>query len=413
MATQEAQERRRVVVTGIGAISALGFSAQENFQNLVDGKTGLSSLPFEHPTIKLAGQIKNFDLKTVFSAFDDKRLKETNRLPRAAQIGQAAMQEALQSADLLDDHSLLKDPSVAEDFPVYQATAIGGGFDLDILEGKSKIHIIQTLPDTVASGPGRIFGLRGTYLTPMAACAGGGEAIGIAFRFIRDGYNDIAIAGGAESGITPRHIDQYDQIHALSLSDDPERASLPFDVDASGFVMAEAGAALILESEEHAVRRGAQILAEVKWFESGSDAYHPTSGDGSALRKTMRRVRKVLGEVDGALFVQAHATGTKGDLVEGKVIEKVLEDDREKVVYAYKRRTGHPLGVAGVYGAFVTIYTLNEGVVPPNNVEHPVKEFAFELPREAVQRKFAAGMSNSLGFGGDTNTLGFVPYVPR
>ncbi|MBI2442828.1 MAG: hypothetical protein HYV40_02885 [Candidatus Levybacteria bacterium] len=408
-------EPRRVVVTGIGAFSALGDSASKNFQNLVDGQIGISPLPFEHSTIKLAGQIANFNLRVVFSGFDNARFKETRRLPRAAQISDAAVQEALRSAWLLNDDSWFRDPSLAEELPIYMATAIGGGFDVDGPDAKTKIKIIQVLPDTVASGPGRLFGLKGTNMSPVAACAGSGEAIGIALRNIRHGYNDIAVAGGAESGIMSRHLDYYAEIGALSNSEDPQRASMPFDANASGIVLAELGAALVLESEEHAVRRGAQIFGEALEFATGSDASHPTMSDGSALRKTMRRVRMAFDEenTDGVIFVQAHATGTEGDIVEGEVIEEALAEDREKVVYSYKGRTGHPLGAAGGYGAFVTLFVLNSGTVPPNNIEHPVKNFDFELPQQAVQKRVTAGISNSLGFGGNTNSLGFVPYVPH
>ncbi len=408
-------EPRRVVVTGIGAVSALGDSAPKNFQSLVDGQTGISPVQFEDPIINVAGQIVNFDLQTVFSGFDENRLKETRRLPRVAQISAAAIQDALRNAELAGDDSRLKDPRLAEEFPIYMATAIGGGFDVDGTEAKTKLKIIQILPDTVASGPGRLFGLKGTNMSPVAACAGSGEAIGIAFRNIRHGYNDIAVAGGAESGIRSRHLSYYVEIKALSKSDDPKRASMPFDINASGFVMAELGAALVLESEEHAVKRGAQIFGELKGFATGSDAIHPTMSNGSALRKTMRRVRGALGEenTNGSIVVLAHATGTAGDIKEGEVIEEELREDHEKVVYSYKGRTGHPLGAAGAYGAFVTLFVLNSGTVPPNNTEHPVKDFDFELPQQAVQRKVVAGISNSLGFGGNTNTLGFVRYLPR
>lgn len=408
----------RVVVTGMGIVSPLGNEVETFWSNLKEGKSGISYIDLFDASAfgtRIAGQVRDFDPEALFGR------KEARKMDRFVQFGQYAAEQAVKQANL--DVNLID----RERFGVYVGTGIGG---------------IQTLTDNMEAyqnrGPGRVspslvpmmisnmaaaqisirFGAMGPTLSPVTACSIGNTAIGEAFRLIRSGDADVILAGGTEAAIHPLSLASFGNATALSKrGEHPEKASRPFDADRDGFVMAEGAGILVLESLDHALRRGAPIYAEVIGYGASSDAYHVVAshpeGEGAllAMKRALQSAGITPAEVD---VVSAHATSTQvGDLAETKALKKLFGEQAKDIpITANKSMTGHMFGAAGGAEAIALIRSLNDGIIPPTiNLDHPDPACDLDyVPNQAREADLSIGLSNSFGFGGHNAAILLARY---
>ena len=414
--------RRRVVVTGVGAVTNVGNSAPETFDALVNGKSGIVPIStFEQDeqwTARIAGEIRDFDPSYCI----DKR--EQKRLDRFCMLGICAADEAARNCgfDFDGDNG---DPYRRG---VVIGSGIGGILTIEtghyrlIDHGPRKLSpfIVPKLMVNACAGNVSIrHNLRGVNNAPATACATGAHAIGTAFHFIQRGDADIVFAGGAEATITPLCIGSFSAMKALSTrNDEPEKASRPFDRDRDGFVLAEGAAVLILEELEHAKKRGAEIYAEVVGFGASGDAQHIAAPDpeGKGAYAAMRFALQDAGvnhdEVD---HINAHGTSTPlGDAAEVASIRALFgEHAKDIAVCSTKSMTGHTLGAAGGVESMAVTMAVHKGIIPPTiNVDHPDEEFAGMdfVSDGARQTKIRCALNNSFGFGGHNVCLVFKQF---
>lgn len=406
---------KKVVVTGIGATTPLGGDSKTTWQNLLAGKSGISTLEqdwvakHELP-VTFAGQAKT-------PASDILTVQEAKRLDPSSQFALIAAREAWADAGA---------PEVnPERLAVDYATGIGGVWTLldayDVLKERGPRRVLpMTVPMLMPNGPAAAIGMdisaRAGVRTAVSACASGTEAIANAFNRIRNGDVDVVVAGGSEAAIHPLPIAAFAAMQALSKRNDaPEKASRPYDVDRDGFVMGEGGGALVLESEEHAVARGARIYAEVVGASVTSDAYHITAPDpeGSAAARAMIGAIEQSGSrLEDVAHINAHATSTPvGDVAEYNALKRVFGEHLPKIaVSATKSSTGHLLGGAGAIEAIFTILALHERTAPPTiNLDNPDPEIELDVvtsPRKLEGSNILA-ISNSFGFGGHNAVVAF------
>ena len=406
---------RKVVVTGVGATTPLGGDSKTTWENLLAGKSGISTLTQDWVAIHelpvtFAGQAKT-PAKEVLT------LQESKRLDPSSQFALIAAREAWQDAGA---------PEVApERLAVDYATGIGGVWTLldayDVLKERGPRRVLpMTVPMLMPNGPAAAIGMdisaRAGVRTAVSACASGTEAIANAFERIRSGAVDVVVAGGSEAAIHPLPIAAFAAMQALSKrNDSPEKASRPYDVDRDGFVMGEGGGALVLESEEHALARGAKIYAEVVGASVTSDAYHITAPDpeGSAAARAMIGAIEQSGSrLEDVAHINAHATSTPvGDIAEYNALKRVFGSHLPKIaVSATKSSTGHLLGGAGAIEAIFTVLALHERTAPPTiNLDNP--DPAIELDIVTSPRKLEGSnilaISNSFGFGGHNAVVAF------
>ena len=407
-------EYRRVVVTGIGAVTPLGNNAADTWEGMKNGKNGIGPITlFDTENFKaaLAAEVKGFDPKEYL------QVNEVLRTDRYAQFAVAAAKQAADESGI--------DGKVDPDrYAVIFGTGIGGisTFEKEhstLLEkGARRVSplMVPMMISNMAAGMIAIrHDCRGSVMPAVTACASGSNAIGEAMRLIRHGYADAAITGGAEAAIIPSAIAGFANMQALSVSRDPEAASLPFDRRRGGFVMGEGAAALVLEEYEHARKRGARIYGEVCGYGSTCDAYHITAPhpEGRGGAKAMEEAMREAGYTeDDAVYINAHGTGTPmNDVIETAVIKKALGDENAKkaLVSSTKSMTGHMLGAAGAVEALACLYALNEGIIPPtiNLKEQDEKCDLNCTPNQAVSAGITLALSNSLGFGGHNACLAF------
>jgi 3-oxoacyl-[acyl-carrier-protein] synthase II len=408
---------RRVVITGVGAISPSGLDATSTFESLVAGKSGIGPITLFDASAfasQIAGECTGFDPETVV---EKKRLREGGRF---IHLALAAADEAVRASGF--------EPSEAQRERV--GTFIGVGFcGIEVFEQNhstylekgprriSPYFIPATISNLAAGQVSMRFGYKGPSYCNTSACSSGGHAIGEAFEWIRRGGMDAAIAGGTEAAVTPMGIGGFASMRALSKrNDDPEAASRPFDRGRDGFVMGEGAAVLVLEEREAAIRRGATILAEIVGYGASSDAYHLTQpspgGEGAvrAMRAALEEAQVAPSEVD---YVNAHGTSTPtGDGQELMALRTVFGAHATSGLWvsSTKSMTGHLLGAAGSLEAVVTAMAIHRGLVPPTaNLDDPDDEAeGFELvPHRARERKLGVAISNSFGFGGTNVTLAF------
>ncbi len=410
---------RRVVVTGIGAISPCGSDTESTWKGVLEGRCGIGPITQfdakDHAS-KIAGECSDFDpLKYI----EKKRLREGARFIHFA-IG--ATQQAIDASGFA--------PTDEEKERVGTFFGVGlCGLELieqqhtTLLEKGPRRISPYFIPATISNlAPGQIsmrWGFKGTNYTTTSACSSGAHAIGEAFRAIRYGYLDAAVAGGAEACITPLGIAGFTAMRALSTrNDEPTKSSRPFDKGRDGFVMAEGSAALILEERDRAIARGATILAEVLGYGATSDAFHLTqpAPEGEGAQRAMK-----LALADGKIdlervdYVNAHATSTPtGDAQELQALKAVLGTHAQRAwVSATKGATGHLLGAAGGIEAAFAVLAIRDGAVPPTiNLDDPDEEAAgLDLvPHEARRRSLDVAISNSFGFGGTNVTLAFAKH---
>ena len=403
----------RVLVTGTGVISPLGNSTEECWANLIAGHSGAGPITrFDASAYetRFACEVRNFAPEGVMDR------KVAKRMDRFAQFAVAASHEALKNAGLdleTEDRDRIG---------VVIGSGIGGmeTFESqhDILRergpGRVSPFFIPMMISDMGSGQVSIqFGLRGPNFATVSACASGAHAIGESLRLLRAGDADVMVAGGAEATITPMSLAGFSSSRALSTrNDDPQRASRPFDIDRDGFVIGEGAGVIILETEDHARRRGAPLLCELGGYGASADAYHLTapSEDGNGAARAMKRALMDAGiPAEDVEYINAHGTSTPaGDPAEVRAVKSVFGDHaRRLMMSSTKSMTGHLLGAAGGLEAVVTALTLARGVVPPTtNLERPDPQCDLDfVPNQARQRPVKAALSNSFGFGGHNVTL--------
>jgi len=407
---------RRVVVTGMGMLTALGNDLRTTWEGMVAGRSGVAPITAFDPArlgAQIAGEVKDFDSSHVL----DK--KDQRRTDRYIQLGLVAAREAMDLAGLPER----LEGEEAERTGVIFGTGLGGvgtlvdGISINALRGPDRISpffIPMGIPNVGAGQIAISFGMTGPNFTTVSACATGGHAIGEAWETIRRADADTMIAGGAEAGIREPLVGGFDSMHALSRrNDDPEAASRPFDGARDGFVPGEGSGALVLEELEHARARGATIYAEIIGYGATADASHitlPAPGGIGAVRAAERAMRKAgVGPAD-IVHVNAHATSTpEGDKAELQSIRTIFGEHAGAVtVTSNKSMIGHTLGAAGAIEAIVTIQTIREGCVPPTiNLDDPDPAAAgLDLVARVARRQdVPLAMSNSFGFGGQNTAL--------
>ena len=409
---------RRVVVTGTGIVSPAGNDVKTYWKNIVEGVCGIrliSSFSTDDLPVKVAGEIKDFnpadyDIEPGFA-----RKQDMFTVYAVAAAWQAVKESGLVSAE---------DGNIApERFGVYLGSGIGGfrTSERETLklanEGARWVSplFIPTIISNIAAGNVAIRNNAcGPCLPVVTACATSTHAIGEAFRAIKHGYADAIIAGGSEAPLIPISIAGFANAKALSRSEDPDYASLPFNKNRGGFVMAEGAAVLVLEEYEHAVARGAEIIAEVCGYGNTCDAYHVTAPrpDGKTQAAAIRQALDEAGYTsDDRLYINAHGTGTAlNDVCETNAFKMALGDDAYKAhVSSTKGTTGHMLGAAGGAEAIAAILALKNGVVPPTiNLDEIDPECDLDYtPNVAVKADLTMAISDSLGFGGHNGCVAF------
>ncbi len=408
---------RRVVITGMGAISPIGNTLEENWTNVKAGVCGIDEITCfdtaDH-TVKLAGEVKDFD-PTLYMDF-----KEAKRMARFSQLAVAASVQAVNDAKL-DLESIDK-----ERFGVILGSGIGGLGTIEdgtlTLEHKGPRRVnpmfIPMVISNMAAGNVAIrIGAKGICTSVTTACASGTHSIGEAFRQIKFGYQDVMVTGGTESSITPLGVASFNAMTALSKATDKNRASIPFDAERSGFVMGEGAGALVLESLEHALARGAKIYAEVIGYGATCDAHHITTPapDGEGGARAMELALKEAGIEKSAMsYINAHGTSTKyNDKFETAAIKTVFGEDAYKIpVSSTKSMTGHLLGAAGAVEAIYCAKAIEEDFIPATiNYQTADPECDLDyVPNEGRNAVVNYAMSNSLGFGGHNATIVMAKY---
>ena len=408
------RENRRVVVTGIGAITPLGNNVADTWAGMKNGKNGIAPITLfdtEKFKAKLAAEVKGFDPKEYLE------VNEVLRTDRYAQFAVGAAQQAV-------EESGVEGTVMPERFAVIFGTGIGGisTFETEhtklMEKGPRRVSplFVPMMIGNMAAGMIAIrHDCRGSAMPAVTACASGSNAIGEAMRLVRHGYADAVITGGAEAAIVPSAIAGFVNMQALSTSEKPDEASLPFDRRRGGFVIGEGAVALILEEYEHAKARGAKIYGEVCGYGSTCDAYHITAPhpDARGGAQAMMDAMKEAGYRDNdTVYINAHGTGTPmNDAVETVAIKKALGEENAHKAYisSTKSMTGHMLGAAGAMEALACLFALNEGVIPPTiNLNEQDENCDLNcVPNTAVEADITLALSNSLGFGGHNACLAF------
>jgi len=405
--------KRRVVITGLGAVTPLGIGVEESWQSLCQGKSGVGMITRFDATdfrTQIAGEVKGFE------PLDFMSRKLARRSSRFIHFAIAASQMAV------EDSGLNINSNDGSRFGVSIGTALGGIESLEknhqlLLEGaRHRISPFFVTSFIANMAPGEIailFGAKGPNMCPVTACATGTHAIGDAFRVIQRGEADVMIAGGAEAGITPIMLAGLDAERVTSARNDaPEKASRPFDKDRDGFVMSEGAGIVILEELEFALNRGAKIYAEVLGYGFNNDAYHITAPDleGEGAGNCMKMALKDAGiSIDKVDCINAHGTSTVlNDLSETRAIKRVFQGRSQAIpVSATKSMTGHLWGAAGAVEAIFCTLIITRGIIPPTiNYETPDPECDLDyVPNVAREAKVRVVLSNSFGFGGTNATL--------
>jgi 3-oxoacyl-[acyl-carrier-protein] synthase II len=411
MALIERDGLRRVVVTGMGAVTPVGLDVASTWDAIVHGRSGVALVErFDTSDldVKIGGEVKNFDPTTYMDR------KEARRMDRFLHLGIVAAQEALRDSELkIGAHN-------AEQVGVLVGSGIGG--IQTIVDAAIVLHtrgpdrvspfvVPMMLPDMLAGLIAIQMGAKGPNFGVVSACATAGHALGEAAEIIRRGDAEVMIAGGSEAPLTRIGLASFDSMRALSRrNDQPDRASRPFDAERDGFVLSEAAGVLILEDLGHAQKRGAHIYAELTGYGSTADAYHITApsegGEGAAraMQLALRRANLQPGDVD---YINAHGTSTQhNDRTETVAIRTVFGENAPPVS-STKSMTGHLIGASGAVETIICIKTILEGCVPPTiNYEHPDPECDLDyVPNMARSHRVNAALTNSFGFGGHNTTI--------
>ncbi|MCI8599805.1 MAG: beta-ketoacyl-ACP synthase II [Lachnospiraceae bacterium] len=406
--------KRRVVVTGMGAITPVGNSTQECWNSLISGKNGIGPITLfdtANYKAKLAAEVKHFN------PLDYMEKAEMLRSDRYTHFAVAAASQAV-------EESGIEGNVIPERFAVYFGAGIGGIHTFEAEHTKlmekgprrvSPLFVPMMIANMAAGTIAIRHNCRGAAMPAVTACASGSNAIGEAMRLIRHGYADAVITGGAEAAVCPSAVAGFVNMQALSVSEDPDEASLPFDMRRNGFVIGEGAVSLVLEEYEHAKNRGAKIYGEVCGYGSTCDAYHITAPHPEA-RGGAQAMKDAMAEADYAenetVYVNAHGTGTPmNDTTETLAIKTAMGEEMAKKAYisSTKSMTGHMLGAAGAIEAMACLFALKEGIIPPTlNLNEPDKDCDLNyVPKQAIKAEIDLALSNSLGFGGHNACLAF------
>lgn len=407
-------EKRRVVITGLGAVTPLGHTAQVSFAAARQGACGvdkITAFDVSDHKVKLAAEVKNLRVEEHL----DK--KEARKLDRFTQFALIAAQEAMQ------DSGLKLEQEDRARIGVSVSSGIGGLSAIEREHSKGLDHsfdrvspffIPMSIGNMAAGHIAITYGLQGMCTCPVTACAGGTNAVGDSFRQVRDGYADVMVCGGAEASITPLGIGGFTSMKALCESQNPNRASIPFDKERNGFVMGEGAGILVLEEYEHAVKRGAKIYCELLGYGSNCDAYHITAPlpDGSGAANCMRLAMADANvKPEDVVYLNAHGTSTQlNDRAEIGAVKKVFGPAAAKLqISSTKSMVGHMLGASGAVEAVFTALTVHEGVILPTiNYQVPDPDCDLDIvPNQAREVAVTVAMSNSFGFGGHNASLIF------
>jgi len=409
---------QRIVITGMGAVSSVGHTSQETFDNLIAGKSGIARVSLFDPSgidCQVAGEVKDFDPATYMD------VKMARRIGRYAQFSLAATQEALAQSGLDLEN---EDPSriscvvssAIGDFPMLEQQMYS------FFNGKRRTISPFTVPRVSTSmAAGNIaleYGLTGVSFGLSSACATGSHSLANAMMLLKLGLADVVLAGGSEAAVCETFLQSYISMRALSLrNDEPERASRPFDRDRDGFIIAEGCGVMVLETLEKAQQRGAPILAELVGAGMTCDAFHITSahpdgiGAAQAMTAAMKAAKINPDEVD---YINAHGTSTPvNDPIETRAIKLALGDHASRTpVSSTKSMTGHAIGAAGALEAIICVKAMEAGVIPPTiNLDTPDPECDLDyVPHQAREKNLDVVMSNSFAFGGQNCVLIFRKF---
>ena len=410
-------KNRRVVITGMGAITPIGNSVEEFWNSIKEGKTGFGPITYFDTAdyrCKLAAEVKDFDP----AQYMDK--KSARRMEQFCQFAVAAAGQAISDAGL----------DMEQEDPYMVGCSVGSGIgSLQAMEreydrlkekgpGRVGPMLVPLMISNMAAGNVSIaYGLKGKSLNVVTACATGTHSIGEAYRTIQYGDADVMIAGGTESSITPIGIAGFSALTALSFSEDPERASIPFDKERNGFVMGEGSAIVVLEELEHAKRRGAKIYAELNGYGCSSDAYHITSPaeDGSGAATAMLNALKDGGvEPEELTYINAHGTSTHhNDLFETRAIKLAFgEHAYDLKINSTKSMVGHLLGAAGAVEFVTCVKEIQEGYIHRTvGLRETEEELDLNYCRDSYEEEVPYALTNSLGFGGHNASLLLKKYI--
>jgi beta-ketoacyl-acyl-carrier-protein synthase II len=410
-------KNRRVVITGMGAITPIGNSVEEFWNSIKEGKTGFGSITYFDTAdyrCKLAAEVKDFDP----TQYMDK--KSARRMEQFCQFAVAAAGQAIADAGLI----------MEQEDPYMVGCSVGSGIgSLQAMEreydrlkekgpGRVGPMLVPLMISNMAAGNVSIaYGLKGKSLNVVTACATGTHSIGEAYRTIQYGDADVMVAGGTESSITPIGIAGFSALTALSFSEDPQRASIPFDKDRNGFVMGEGSAVVVLEELEHAKRRGAKIYAELIGYGCSSDAYHITSPaeDGSGAATAMLNALKDGGVAPEKLtYINAHGTSTHhNDLFETRAIKLAFgEHAYDLKINSTKSMVGHLLGAAGAVEFVTCVKEIQEGYIHRTvGLRETEEELDLNYCRDSYEEEVPYALTNSLGFGGHNASLLLKKYM--
>ncbi len=410
--------KRRVVITGLGIVSPIGNNKEEAWKSIQEAKCGIAPITAYDTTdqkVKVAGEIKNLDM----DAYVDKR--EARKMDRYTLLAMAASTQAMEDSGLMD----LEESH--DRWGVIMSSGIGGisTIETEKVRGMEKgydrvnpFFIPMSISNMAAGNIAIKYSLHGMCSCVVTACASAANAIGDSFRHIRDGYGDVMLAGGTEATITPLCIGGFTSMKALTTEENPNRASIPFDAERSGFVMGEGAGVLVLEELEHAKKRNAHIYAELVGYGVTCDAHHITapSPDGSGAERCMRMAMEEAGITpDDVDYINAHGTSTKiNDACETAAIKRIFGADAQRVrVSSTKSMTGHLLGASAAVEAVITTEAIvNEFVPPTANYKVPDPECDLNIvPNKGYELPIRYALSNSLGFGGHNATLAFAKYT--
>ena len=405
---------RRVVITGMGAVTPLGNTAADFWAGIREGKNGIDTIT--HFDISVQKAIMGAEVKD----FTYEDFREGKRMDRSSQFGVTAAKEAMKDSGLVSGENIHP-----YRLGVLAGTGIGGIMTLETEVTKavdkgvgrvSALLVPMVIPNILAGNVAIALQAKGSCLGMVTACAAGTHGIGEAYRAIRHGYLDAVVAGAAEAAFAPVCFAGFANMTALSTRTDRNRCSTPFDKERDGFVMGEGAGMLVLEELEHALDRGAQIYGEIGGYGTTCDAYHLTSpspeGEGAAeaMKMAIRDAGLNPEDVD---YINAHGTGTPyNDLFETRAVKTVFGSDTKVPISSTKSMTGHLLGAAGAIEAIVCLKAINDGFLPATiNYQIPDEELDLDyVPNQGREAEVNVVLSNSLGFGGHNGTLLFKKY---
>jgi 3-oxoacyl-[acyl-carrier-protein] synthase II len=410
--------KRRVVITGLGAVTPVGLSVPDMWQSLVAGKSGIdriTSFDTAQFAVTFAAEVKGFDVSNYVSR------REAHRMDRFTQFAVVASMEAISASGLRTDNGAGERTGVVIGNSVCGLRSVC--HELEVMGSQGPRKISPILAPTMTSDAAGVqialmFGTKGPNFSVSSACSSGSDAIGQAYLMIKNEEADCAIAGGTEAPVGPIAIAAFSAARALSTrNDNPKQASRPFDAERDGFVMGEGAGMLVLESLEHALGRGANILAELAAYSATNDAFHLTQpapdGEGAcrAMRTALERAALKPSDIG---YINAHGTSTLlNDRVETLAIKRVFGAEAHRIpVSGTKSMTGHLLGATGAIEAAMCVMAMNHGIIPPTiNLDHPDPECDLDyVPNQARAVNVEAALSNSLAFGGHNSVLVFRRY---